>query len=92
MVVVVVVGGLMGASKFQCIGETYETHVQMKGYKLVQAKILRHMECEGDFVNFQVVGGSPPVPTPPSPPPPPLSEILTNMNHFMFVQSFKVKQ
>lgn len=35
---------------------------QMKGYKLVQAKILRHMECEGDFVNFQVVGGSPPVP------------------------------
>ena len=65
MVVVVVVGGLMGASKFQCIGETYETHVQMKGYKLVQAKILRHMECEGDFVNFQVVGGSPPVPTPP---------------------------
>ena len=54
-------GGLMGASKFQCIGET---HVQMKGYKLVQAKILRHMECEGDFVNFQVVGGSPPVPPP----------------------------
>ena len=85
MVVVVVGGGLMGASKFQCIGETYETHVQMKGYKLVQAKILRHMECEGDFVNFQVVGGSPPVP-------PPLTEILTNMNHFMFVQSFKVKQ
>ena len=70
VVVVVVGGGLMGASKFQCIGETYETHVQMKGYKLVQAKILRHMECEGDFVNFQVVGGSPPIP-PPLPPPTP---------------------
>lgn len=73
----------MGPSKFQCIGETYETYVQMKGYKLVQAKILRHMECEGDFVNFQVVGGSPPLS---------VSEILTNMNHFMFVQSFQVKQ